>query len=127
MQNVTRAQKPRSVHLAVLLIWVSIAVDALTNLLGNDGLTGDTLLFNGVMLAVYGVVNLMIASGRNWARIVYSVLVACEVALLLAFGLDDASDLDVLVTAFTLPLEAWSLIMLFGASADKWFAVPTVE
>ena len=127
MQNVTRAEKPRSVSLAVLLVWVSIAVDALTTLLGNDGLTADTLLFNGAVLAVYAVVNIKIAGRNNWARLAYSVLVACEVSLLLAFGLEGASDLDVLVTSFTLPLEAWSLVMLFGASADKWFAASAAD
>lgn len=127
MPNATRAEKPRAVHFAVLLIWFSIAVDAMATVAGNDGQASDVMLINLGVLLVYSVVNGMIAQGRNWARIVYSVLVACEVALLLAFGLDGASDLDVLVTALTLPLETCGLVMLFGASADAWFAAPAAE
>jgi hypothetical protein len=52
---------------------------------------------------------------------VYAFLVALDVALILAFGLDEVTDLDILVTYILLALECWALVNLFGAEADRWF------
>jgi hypothetical protein len=124
MQNATIEEKPRSVAQAVLLIWLTLAASATALVFADENANADALVFNFAILCFYALVNFMIARRRHWARLVYSVLIALEVALLLAFGLEDASDLDVLVTCFTFPLEVWSLVLLFGASADQWFKLP---
>ena len=62
-----------------------------------------------------------ISAGRYWARSSYAFLVAMEIAFVAAFGLSDASELEELVTYFTLPLELWILYRLFCAEADAWF------
>jgi len=116
-------QRPKLVSVAIQLIWLTIAIDAVMMAVGFDGTpaNADALTFNGVMLLFYAVVTAKIAAGRNWARHSYAFLVVTELALVAAFGLSDASELEELVTYTTLPLELWILYRLFNAQADAWF------
>lgn len=116
-------QRPQFIGTAIQLIWLTLALDALTMGANYDGTPAnlDSLTFNGTMLIVYAFVTLKIAVGRNWARRSYAFLVALEFALVAAFGLSDATELEVLLTYLTLPLELWILYRLFGAEADVWF------
>jgi hypothetical protein len=115
-------EKPARVALAVKAIWLTIWVDALMTVFGSESGDGAGLIFNFVLLLVYAAVAHRISSRSNWARLAYAFLVALEVAALLAFGLGEASELEVLVTYLTLPLEAWILFNLFSSAGDKWFA-----
>jgi len=114
---------PRSVANAIQFIWLTIAIDAVMMVASYDGSDAnvDALIFNGTMLLLYALVTAKISAGRNWARRAYALLVAMELALVAAFGLSDASELEVLVTYLTLPLELWILIQLFRGEADTWF------
>ena len=116
-------QRPKLVSVAVQLIWLTIAIDAVMMVVSFDGTpaNADALTFNGVMLLFYALVTAKIAAGRNWARHSYALLVVMEFALVAAFGLSDASELEEVVTYMTLPLELWILYRLFNAEADAWF------
>jgi len=116
-------QRPKLVSVAVQLIWLTIAIDAVMMVVSFDGTpaNADALTFNGVMLLFYALVTAKIAAGRNWARHSYAFLVVMEFALVAAFGLSDASELEEVVTYMTLPLELWILYRLFNAEADAWF------
>jgi len=122
MQQETTAQSPRTVTIAVQLIWFTIAANALLMAVDYDDASSDAMVFNSMLLVFNGFVANKIAGCKNWARIVYSVLVALDVAMILALGLDDATDLEVLVAYLTVALEAWALLRLFGAEADQWFS-----
>ena len=115
--------RPRSVANAIQVIWITIAIDAM--MMVSRYVETDTnvnaLVFNGIMLLFYSLMTVRISAGRSWARRAYAFLVAMELALIAAYGLSDASDLEVLVTYLTLPLELWILVQLFRAEADAWF------
>jgi hypothetical protein len=115
--------RPRTVSLAIQAIWLTIAMDAMMMVASYDGSDAnvDALTFNGTMLLFYALVTVKISIGRNWARRAYAFLIAMELALVAAFGLSDATELEVLVTYLTLPLELWVLVQLFGLQADLWF------
>jgi hypothetical protein len=115
--------KPRSVTVSVQAIWVTNLASALLMVAQYDGTPGsdEMVVFNVVLLALYVMVTIKIAAGKNWARLTYAFLVALECAVLAAFGLDQASELEALVTYLTLPLEIWILWRLFGAQSDAWF------
>lgn len=117
-------QRPPFISAAIQLIWLTIAIDAVMMVVSYDGTPAnvDSLTFNGAMLVLYAFVTVNISAGRNWARRTYAVLVAMEFALVAAFGLSDASELEELVTYLTLPLELWILYRLFCAEADVWFS-----
>jgi hypothetical protein len=121
MQQATNTHPPRSVTIAIQLIWLTLAANALLMAVDYDDASLDAMTFNSILLVFNGFVVIKIADSRNWARIAYSVLVALDVALIFAVGLDGATDLDVLVTYMSLALEAWALFKLFGADADQWF------
>jgi hypothetical protein len=44
-----------------------------------------------------------------------------EVAALLAFGLDGATELEAAVAYISSPIEAWVMFMLFRAENTPWF------
>jgi len=121
MQHATTTKAPPSVTVAIQLIWLTLAANALLMAVDYDDASSDALAFNTIVLVFNGFVAIKIAGGKNWARLAYSVLVAVDVAMILAFGLDVASDLEVLVTYLSVALEGWSLIKLFGAEAEPWF------
>ena len=122
MQQATNSHPPRSVTAAIQLIWLTLAANALMLALDYDDATSDAMVFNSILLVFSGFVVLRIAACRNWARIAYSVLVALDVALILAIGLEEASELEVMVTYMSVALEGWALLRLFGAEADQWFS-----
>ena len=122
MQQATNSHPPRSVTAAIQLIWLTLAANALMLALDYDDATSDAMVFNSILLVFSGFVVLRIAACRNWARIAYSILVALDVALILAMGLEEASEIEVLVTYLSVALEGWALLRLFGAEADQWFS-----
>lgn len=81
----------------------------------------DAFVLNVLLLGFYGMVTWMIGVGANWARLTYACLVALEVALIAAFGMDGTSDPDMLATYLTTPLEFWALYKLFGTDSALWF------
>jgi hypothetical protein len=122
MLNRAPEEKPVRVALAVKAIWLTIWADALMTVFGSESGDGAGLVFNFALLLVYAAVAHRISSRSNWARLTYAFLVALEFAALLAFGMGEASELEVLITYLTLPLEAWILFNLFSAASDQWFA-----
>jgi hypothetical protein len=121
MQHVTITKVPVSVTISIQLIWLMLAVNALMMVVDYDEASVNAMVFNTILLAFNGFVAVKISGGKNWARQAYSLLVALDVALILVFGLDAASDLGVLVTYLSVALEGWTLIKVFGAEAEPWF------
>lgn len=115
--------KPRSVTQAVIAIWVTIGLDFLVATIeGSTGaMSSGQLMLNLISCLLYGLLTNRISAGNNLARYVYAVLVAIEVAALFAFGLDDATGLEALVSYVSIPLEAWIMFMLFRADSAPWF------
>ena len=121
MQQATTSLPPRTVTIAIQLIWLTIAANALMMAVDYDDASSDAMVFNSMLLVFNGFTTIKIAACKNWARIVYSILVALDVAMILALGLDEATDLEVVLTYMSVALEAWALLRLFGAEADQWF------
>lgn len=116
-------QRPPSVSHAVQVIWATNVASVLLMVANFDGTHagGDSFIFNGLLLLLYAWVTVRIGQGRQWARLSYACLVALECAIVAAFGLEQASELETLITYLTLPLELWALYKLFGSEADAWF------
>ena len=121
--NITAMQSPRSVTSAVVAIWFTIALDFLvTNIEGLDGtMPSGQFMLNLISCFFYGLLVNRISVGNNLARYVYAILIAIEVAALLAFGLDDATGLEAAVSYVSIPLEFWIMFTLFRANSNPWF------
>lgn len=115
--------KPRAVTQAVIAIWVTIGVDFLVATIeGSTGaMSSGQLMLNLISCLLYGLLTNRISAGNNLARHVYAVLVAIEVAALLAFGLDGATELEAAVAYISPPIEAWIMFLLFRAQSAPWF------
>lgn len=117
-------QKPQSVITAVYAILITLGLDlfvtGLSNSNGADSMSG-TIAGSVISLAVYGLLCIQISRGRNWARNVYAVLLAAEVAGLFAFENKDASDIEIVVSYLMVPVEGWILFQLFRAESAEWF------
>lgn len=144
-----RGEPPRSIQLAVTLIWVTIGLGLLSSLLsflyldeiirmtldgpGANGLTRDDVragvmvgavvgLTIGVLL--YGGLALFIKRGANWARIVYSVLAAISVfGTMMSLG-DPQPILLRLVGVISLGVTAFVLWLLWQKESSDWFRRP---
>lgn len=90
-------------------------------------MASDALLLNSMSCVFYGLIAHGISAGNNFARHVYAILVAVEVAALLAFGLDGATELEAAVAYISPPIEAWVMFMLFRAESTPWFVKPGVS
>lgn len=89
---------------------------------GSTGaMSSGQLMLNLISCLLYGLLTNRISAGNNLARHVYAVLVAIEVAALLAFGLDGATELEAAVAYISPPIEAWIMFLLFRAQSAPWF------
>jgi hypothetical protein len=121
MQHATNNLPPRNIVVAIQLIWLTIVVNVFMMAVDFDDTGIDAMVLNSLLLVINAFVVIKITARKNWSRMVYAFLVALDVALILAFGLDEVTDLDILVTYILLALECWALVNLFGAEADRWF------
>lgn len=121
MQYTSSTKAPPGVSNAIQLIWVTLVVNAVMSALDFDDASSEAIALNTILLAFSGFVTIKIAEGKNWARIAYSALVALDIALIFAFGMDEATDLEAYVSVILLAIEGWILIRLFNAEADQWF------
>lgn len=115
--------RPQSVAIAVFAIWATIALDLIVTAIESQSDVGSSnqLLVSIIASVLYGLLTHNIATGKNWARHVYAFLAAVEVSALLAFGMDDATQLESAVSIVSIPVEVWILFMLFRAESAQWF------
>jgi hypothetical protein len=116
-------KKPQSVVTAVYAIWATVGLDVFMTAISSENPESASAMAGGavISLAVYGLLCINISRGRNWARNVYAVLMAAEVAALLAFDSAGVSDLETVVSYLMVPFEGWILFRLFGSESDGWF------
>lgn len=131
-------QKPRSLSIAVNLLWVSLVV-AMVYMLTKLSATGVLLEMDIVGLAIFflaplsavavgAFLILKIAAGKNWARIVYFVMFATN-AISLLFMLVTFSQhllIDILLGAVGVGLQSYALFLLFTQPGKDWFLDPSL-
>jgi hypothetical protein len=120
-------QQPAAVRVAVWLLWVSLAVAVVSSAVRIKGSTEQAalnyalgLLISNAVLSIW--LNLKIAAGRNWARIVWMVW------FLLGASLTAAMFLTVLKQYTWNPLarvqgllQIVIFVLLLTPSAARWF------
>ena len=116
-------QKPQSVVTAVYAILATIGLDLIATAMGIESPESSSGTADGavISLVVYGLLCINISRGRNWARNVYAILIAAEVAALLAFDNAGGTDVETVVSYLMVPVEVWILFRLFSSESDDWF------
>lgn len=123
-----RAEPPEAVSSAVTLIYVTLAIGAVRTILEwpeiSQGLsTGFTVL---ATLAGFGLVLWLasrVARGRNWARIVFLVLLILGapfsvITLLKTLGV---SPFSALLGIIQLVLQVLAVVSMYSRKAAPWF------
>ncbi len=142
--------RPRPVDLAVKLIWVGIALSILGAIItfatldtivdqaledsGASGVGADAARTGAVVGAVigllisvglYAVLAIFIGKRHNWARIVYTVLVALAIVLSVFGFLGTPQPLALMVLSLVqLLLSVAVLVLLWRPESNAWFSAP---
>jgi hypothetical protein len=115
--------KPTSVSNAILAIWVTLGISVISTVVSRvTGQITSAVFFGTLLLyGLYAVLPYKISVGRNWARYFYVVNAVLTVAVMLAGEYEGASKLDIIVSWFLLPVEAWIVFSLFRGTSTAWF------
>jgi len=131
--------RPRTVTLAVRLMWVSMVIGALNLIFGwNDLMAMDEIAKDapanalGVIKAVvvvmlvisfafYSWVIVKMGQGRNWARVVLVILMALSLLSNPFSGIPKLGVLLGLMGVVTFALELASLVLIYMPASRPWF------
>ncbi|MGH3346200.1 MAG: hypothetical protein ACRDO4_04410 [Nocardioides sp.] len=137
--------RPASIDTAVKLIWVAVALTVLSTLLSflylddavDSALESDTtgnlteasarsavivvtILVLAIGVGLYAMLALFIGKGKNWARIVYTVLAAIFLLLgILGMGADQAVA-SMLLGVVQIVVTAATLFFLWKRESTDW-------
>lgn len=118
---------PRRVKLAVALLWAGLAFAALSLLIdfGQAQAVPTPASSAGIVLVylVWSALTVQVARGRNWARIVYLLLVLIGLPFNLHLAAADFGGgvLPGLVTAVSIAAPVVGLWLLFTSPGKAWF------
>jgi hypothetical protein len=127
----TRSERPRQVGWAVWLLWISLAGALISSTLDSISL----FTFGGVLMPlisrairylVTAWINIKVAEGRNWARI---LVLLWTLAAVVMVAYEWRSTLEILarhsltevLDAVKLLLDCTTVVLLFTPAANRWF------
>ncbi len=141
--------RPRSVDMAVNLIWAAVALTVVSTILAfvqlddavDDALRSDTtetltedaartatiafiLIFLAIGVGIYALLAIFIKKGKNWARIVFTVLAAIFLLLGILGLAGDQSAISLVVSVVQIALTAATLFFLWQKESSAWFQTP---
>jgi hypothetical protein len=129
--NKDTLEKPKTVKIAELLLWISALISLLTTV--TDPQTIQSLEAQpGVYIFAFIIVFFFAASlitkigaGRNWARILFVMLAAVSAILFFYTCLFseeiELTDLQIVEGIFNNALAIFISFLLFGKSVSPWF------
>ena len=125
---VDSAQRPAQITLAVLALWLSLALGVAGSILDRSHLStlaspAFILSVQGITFGILALLTYMIGLGRNWARIVYAVLFAIglvQLPVLLCQTYSRSMISGAIVTAQIL-IQATVLALVFVGPGRSWF------
>lgn len=121
-------QRPKSVSTATNMLWASLAVGFVKSVFAMPTIAeGANVLAAVVAVSVFAglaLLNLKIASGRNWARCTLLGLFLVgliPVFLFPALSKERSSDFATTCLALQTLLQGCALVMLFTTAPNRWF------
>ncbi|WP_026470399.1 hypothetical protein [Alkanindiges illinoisensis] len=116
---------PRSVDIAIKVLWASLVINALLSLLGKVIGVDSLGSFIGALIVtgLYCIIPYKLANRSNAARYVYLILTIISVLIMIAAGNEiPMSNIDKLNVYITLPMNIYTLYLLFfNDEAKYWF------
>ena len=113
---------PQGVKQAIAAIWITLAISALSALIGKIlGMSSEGDFIGAIFAyAIFCILPYKISNRSNAARYTYVVLMA--LSLLIAFaGIGALNKVDLAVSVLLAPVEGFIIYRLFQAEASAWF------
>jgi hypothetical protein len=120
--------KPRSITWAVTALWVSygLAFMHAAIVIGDRWIVWppeNVVLIQLASELFYAALIYYLSSGRNWARLIYTVLLGLRTGNVIWYFPDDwqSSQGLVLVTALSFSLQYMAMVWLYTETGRHWF------
>jgi hypothetical protein len=121
-----RTARPKQIAQAICLLWISSALGLSAGVLEarRTAASWDAVaVLVLVMVVLMGVLTVMVWRGRNWARIVYMILVTTSLASFLsAWGIAERPPFEVALEAVSYVADAGSFFLMFTPPGSSWFS-----
>ena len=120
------AARPQAIIQAIALLWISSGLGFAGSLSEVSGSQND-LIFSALVMVVLAVaLSVGIWRGRNWARILYLILVLLSLTNLVStWGLTERPQFEVALEAVSFVADAGSFFLLFTSPGSLWFQFAT--
>lgn len=117
-------EKPHTVHKAINLIWVLIALSVLIALINKwtGQIQSAEFVSYLVITAIYSIIPFKLNSRSNAARYVFTVLVVLSALTFLGGAVETLTKLDLIFGVITMPLYVFCVYLLFTKEASAWFS-----
>ena len=116
------AERPRAILQAIALLWISSGL-GFAGSLSEVTDSQNALIFSAlVMVALAAALSAGIWRGRNWARIVYLILVLLSLTNLVStWGVSERPQIEVALEAVSFVADAGSFFLMFTPPGSLWF------
>jgi hypothetical protein len=116
------AARPRAIVQAIALLWISSGL-GFAGSLSEVAESQGALIFSAfVMVALAAALSVGIWRGRNWARMVYLILVVLSLASLVStWGTTERPQFEVALEAVSFVADAGSFFLIFTPPGSSWF------
>jgi len=119
------AARPKAILQAIALLWISSGLGfagSLSEVKDSQG----ALIFSALVMAALAVaLSVGIWKGRNWARIMYLILVLLSLTNLVStWGLTERLQFEVALEAVSFVADAGSFFLMFTPPGASWFQSP---
>lgn len=118
------AERPRQIVHATALLWISLALTLVSALLqiqaSNWSLWGPLALWS-FALALASAMNVAVWRGRNWARVLYALLMILTVVTLPLERQPPPTAIENALDAITFVVDLVILYLMFTKPGSLWF------
>jgi hypothetical protein len=119
------AERPRAILQAIALLWISSGLGFAGSLSEVADSQGALIFSVFVMAALAAGLSVGIWRGRNWARILYLILVLLSLTNLVStWGLTERPQFEVALEAVSFVADAGSFFLMFTPPGALWFQSP---
>jgi hypothetical protein len=117
-------EKPQAVEQAVILIWGTLALSAISSLINKwmGHIDAGQFVFSLIVYGIMCVIPYKISRGSNATRYVYLILTAITILFMLGGLGNDMPKLDLVLSIVLTPVELFILYKLFQKESASWFS-----
>lgn len=115
---------PQSVNQAVITIWATLLISAITAVINRQiGAAGSSyFIFSIITYGILCILPYKISRRSNPTRYVYAVITAISLLIMLAGETKGMPKLDLILSYLLIPVEIFILYRLFSSDANDWFS-----